>query len=328
MNKKIPGLVILVLAAAIAVSIFVFYNRPAPAAPQTSSTSAPAGVPEEPEKGKLHIIVFGAHPDDCELRAGGVAALWAAQGHKVKFVSLTNGDIGHATMAGGPLAKRRTEEVKKAATVLGIETEVLDNHDGELMPTLENRKVLVRLIRQWKADIVIGHRPNDYHPDHRYTGILMQDAAFMVTVAHFCPDVPQLAKNPAFLYLVDNFQKPQPFKPDVVVGIDDVLEKKANALWCIESQIESLWATGNFEKVVPVPQEPAAREQRRQEVFKRFAARDEAIANKYRAKLIELHGQEKGQKIRCAEAFEMCEYGRQPSSDEIKQLFPFFGRQD
>jgi len=328
MNKKIPGPVILVLAAAIAVSIFVFYNRPAPAAPQTSSTSAPAGVPEESEKGKLHIIVFGAHPDDCELRAGGVAALWAAQGHKVKFVSLTNGDIGHATMAGGPLAKRRTEEVKKAATVLGIETEVLDNHDGELMPTLENRKVLVRLIRQWKADIVIGHRPNDYHPDHRYTGILMQDAAFMVTVAHFCPDVPQLAKNPAFLYLVDNFQKPQPFKPDVVVGIDDVLEKKANALWCIESQIESLWATGNFEKVVPVPQEPAAREQRRQEVFKRFAARDEAIANKYRDKLIELHGQEKGQKIRCAEAFEMCEYGRQPSPAEIKQLFPFFGRQD
>jgi LmbE family N-acetylglucosaminyl deacetylase len=326
MNKKIHGPVILVLAAAIAASIFVFYNRRASAAPQTSSTSAPAGVPEESEKGKLHIIVFGAHPDDCEIRAGGVAALWAAQGHKVKFVSLTNGDIGHATMAGGPLAKRRTEEVKKAARVLGIETEVLDNHDGELMPTLENRKALVRLIRQWKADIVIGHRPNDYHPDHRYTGILMQDAAFMVTVAHFCPDVPQLAKNPVFLYLVDNFQKPQPFKPDVVVGIDDVFEKKANALWCIESQIESLWATGNFEKVVPVPQEPASREQRRQEVFKRFAARDEATANKYRAKLIELYGQEKAQKIRCAEAFEMCEYGRQPSPDELKHLFPLSGQ--
>ncbi len=293
---------------------------------QTSSTSPPAG--EASEKGKLRIIVFGAHPDDCEIRAGGVAALWAAQGHKVKFVSTTNGDIGHATTAGGPLAKRRTEEVKKAAKVLGIETEVLDIHDGELMPTLENRKTFVRLIRQWKADIVIGHRPNDYHPDHRYTGILMQDAAFMVTVAHFCPDVPQLAKNPVCLYLVDNFQKPQPFKPDVVVGIDEVFEKKANALWCIESQIESLWATGNFEKVVPVPQEPAAREQRRQEVLKRFAARDEATTNKFRAKLTELYGQEKSQKIRCSEAFEICEYGRQPSPDEIKQLFPFFGRKE
>jgi len=293
---------------------------------QPSSTSTPAS--EASEKGKLRIIVFGAHPDDCEIRAGGVAAMWAAQGHKVKFVSTTNGDIGHATMAGGPLAKRRTEEVKNAAKVLGIETEVLDIHDGELMPTLENRKTFVRLIRRWNADIVMGHRPNDYHPDHRYTGILMQDAAFMVTVAHFCPDVPQIAKNPVFLYLVDNFQKPQPFEPDVVVGIDDVLEKKVNALWCIESQIESLWATGNFEKVVPVPQEPAAREQRRQEVSKRFAARDQATANKFRGKLIELYGQEKGQKIGHAEAFELCEYGRRPSAAELKQLFPFFGRQD
>jgi LmbE family N-acetylglucosaminyl deacetylase len=316
MEKKILGSVIWVLTAATLILVLCNY-----------SFSAAQNVPVS-EEGKLRIIVFGAHPDDCEIRAGGVAAMWAAQGHKVKFISVTNGDIGHATMAGGPLAKRRTEEVKNAAKVLGIETEVLDIHDGELMPTLENRKTFVRLIRQWKADIVIGHRPNDYHPDHRYTGILMQDAAFMVTVAHFCPDVPQLAKNPVFLYLVDNFQKPQPFEPGVVVGIDDVFEKKANALWCIESQIESLWATGNFEKVVPVPQEPAAREERRQEVFRRFAARDEATASKFRAKLIELYGQEKGQKIRCAEAFELCEYGRRPSIDELKQLFPFFGSKD
>jgi len=316
MKTKILGSVILVLAAATLIFVLCDY-----------SLSAAQNVPVS-EEGKLRILVFGAHPDDCEIRAGGVAAMWAAQGHKVKFVSTTNGDIGHATMAGGPLAKRRTEEVKNAAKVLGIETEVLDIHDGELMPTLENRKTFVRLIRQWKADIVIGHRPNDYHPDHRYTGILMQDAAFMVTVAHFCPDVPQIAKNPVFLYLVDNFQKPQPFEPDVVVGIDDVLEKKANALWCIESQIESLWATGNFEKVVPVPQEPAAHEQRRQEVSKRFAARDQATANKFRAKLIELYGQEKGQKIGHAEAFELCEYGRRPSPDEIKQLFPFFASKD
>jgi LmbE family N-acetylglucosaminyl deacetylase len=316
MEKKILGSVIWVLAAATLILVLCDY-----------SFSAAQNVPVS-EEGKLRIIVFGAHPDDCEIRAGGVAAMWAAQGHKVKFVSVTNGDIGHATMAGGPLAKRRTEEVKKAAKILGIETEVLDIHDGELMPTLENRKTFVRLIREWKADIVIGHRPNDYHPDHRYTGILMQDAAFMVTVAHFCPDVPQLAKNPVFLYLVDNFQKPQPFEPGVVVGIDDVLEKKANALWCLESQIESLWATGNFEKVVPVPQEPAAREERRQEVFRRFAARDEATANKFRAKLIELYGQEKGQKTRCAEAFELCEYGRRPSIDELKQLFPFFTNKD
>jgi len=275
---------------------------------------------------KLRIIVFGAHPDDCEGKAAGAAAMWVAQGHKVKFVSTTNGDIGHAEIAGGPLARRRTEEVKKAAKILGIETEVLDNHDGELMPTLENRKTFVRLIREWKADIVMGHRPNDYHPDHRYTGVLMQDAAFMVTVAFFCPDVQQLPRNPVFLYLSDNFQKPNPFEPDIVVSIDDVFEKKTDALWQLESQIESLWATGNFEKVVPVPQDPEGRKARREELRKRYASRAEAVANKYRAKLIELYGKEKGEKVKYAEAFEVCEYGRQPSPVELKQLFPFFGQ--
>jgi len=271
---------------------------------------------------KLRIIVFGAHPDDCEIKAGGTAALWAAQGHHVKFVSATNGDIGHAETAGGPLAKRRTAEVQEAAKALGIESEVLDIHDGELMPTLENRKTFVRLIREWRADIVMGHRPNDYHPDHRYTGILMQDAAYMVTVAFFCPDVPQLAKNPVFLYLSDNFQKPNPFDPAVVVGIDSVYTKKMDAIWKLESQIESLWATGNFEKVVPVPTDPAAREQRRRQVAERFAARDRRVADKYRDQLSDGYGPEKGAAIKCAEAFELCEYGRQPSAEELKALFP------
>jgi LmbE family N-acetylglucosaminyl deacetylase len=277
--------------------------------------------------GKLRIIVFGTHPDDCEGKAGGVAAMWAAQGHHVKFVSTTNGDIGHAEMAGGPLAKRRTAEVKECVKILGIdESQVLDIHDGELMPTLENRKTILRLIREWKADIVMAHRPNDYHPDHRYTGILMQDAAFMVTVSFFCPDVPQLARNPVFLYLSDNFQKPNPFEPDVVVAIDNVFEKKVDALWSFQSQIESLWATGNFEKIVPVPKDPAGREARRQQLRSRFMRRWEAVANKYRPKLIELYGDKKGKKVKYAEAFELCEYGRRPSPDELKQLFPFFGR--
>ncbi len=278
------------------------------------------------DDGKLRIIVFGAHPDDCEHRAGGVAAMWAAQGHHVKFVSTTNGDIGHAEMAGGQLAKRRIKEVQQAAKALGIESRVLDIHDGELMPTLENRKTFVRLIREWKADIVMAHRPNDYHPDHRYTGILMQDAAFMVTVSFFCPDVPQLAKNPVFLYLSDNFQKPNPFEPSVVVAIDDVFEKKVNALWSFQSQIESLWATGNFEKVVPVPKDPAGRKERRRQLSRRFERRWESVANKYRPKLIELYGAKKGKNVKYAEAFELCEYGRRPSAAELKKLFPFFER--
>src|SRR5213082_3858058 len=166
----------------------------------------------------LRIIYFGAHPDDCEIQAGGTAAMWAAKGHKVKFVSVTNGDIGHWREAGGPLALRRKSEVEAAALILGIQTEVLDIHDGELLPTVENRRTITRLIREWKADIVMGARPNDYHPDHRYTGVLVQDAAYMVTVPFFCPDVPALNNNPVFLYYPDSFQKPNPFQPEIAVS--------------------------------------------------------------------------------------------------------------
>ena len=280
---------------------------------------------QEADDGKLRIMVFGAHPDDCELKAGGVAAKWAKLGHHVKFVSTTNGDIGHAIMSGGELAKRRTREVHEAAEILGITSHVMDNHDGELMPTLENRKAFVRLIRDWKADVVMAHRPNDYHPDHRYTGILMQDAAFMVTVSNFCPDTPHLKKNPVFLYLSDGFQKPNPFAPDMVVSIDDVIDQKVDALWTLESQIESFWATGNFDGVVPVPKEGDARAARKREFSHRFQARSISVANDYREKLIELYGEEVGKRINHAEAFELCEYGRRANDAELKKLFPFFG---
>ena len=271
--------------------------------------------------GTLSVIAFGAHPDDCEIRAGGVAAMWVAQGHKAKFVSTTNGDIGHWKMSGGQLAQRRKAEVEKAAKILGNETEVLDNHDGELMPTLENRRTFVRLIREAKADIVMAHRPNDYHPDHRYTGVLMQDAAFMVICPFFCPDVPHLQRNPVFLYFSDDFQKPNPFEPDVVVSIDSVIEKKLDALAELESQFVEGCVTGNESMIPKNDAERAAAHQRVRESFRREF---EDIANKYRQKLIELYGEEAGKQVRRAEAFEICEYGRRPSKEELKKLFPFF----
>lgn len=272
--------------------------------------------------GKLRIIAFGAHPDDCEIRAGGVAAMWAAQGHHVKFVSTTNGDIGHWKEAGGPLAKRRTREVQEAAKILNIATEVLDNHDGEIMPTLENRKHFVRLIREWKADIVLGPRTNDYHPDHRYTGVLVQDAAYMVIVPFICPDVPHLKTNPVFLYFSDRFQKPNPFEPSLVVSIDDVIEKKLDAMVALESQFVEGGVSGNESMVPKNARERAAAHKRVRASFRR---RFESTANKYRDKLIEMYGEKKGKKVRYAEAFEVCEYGRRPSAPELKtKLFPFF----
>ena len=272
------------------------------------------------EDGKLRIIVFGAHPDDCELEAGGTAARWANLGHKVKFVSVTNGDIGHHEMAGATLARRRAAEVKRCAEILGIETEVLDIHDGELLPTLENRRTITRKIREWKADLVLAHRPNDYHPDHRYTGILVQDAAFMVIVPSFCPDVPALRKNPVFMYTEDDFQKPNPFAPDVVVPIDSVFEKKVACIDALESQFYEWnpWLFGYLDEV------PKTRAERLAWTRKRAERRYAPLADKFRPKLIEWLGEKEGKAVKLAEAFEVCEYGSQPSKDELRRLFPFF----
>lgn len=287
----------------------------------------PAALHAADADGKLRIVVFGAHPDDPEYKAGGTAVKWARLGHHVKLVSVTNGDIGHWREAGGPLAQRRTAEAAACARKLGVTSQVLDIHDGELLPTLENRKLITQVIREWQADIVISHRPWDYHPDHRYVGILVQDAAFMVTVPFFCPDVPPLKKNPVFLYSSDGFKKPYPFAPDVAVALDDAFEQKLDGLHELTSQAYEGGAVGSLEwmeKNVPPASDEAGR---RAWLKKRWSGRQSHEANACRDLLIKYYGEEKGRAVQFAESFELCEYGRRPTDDEIRVLFPFFGGQ-
>jgi len=288
--------------------------------PMKAPLPAPAQLPQD---GKLRIIAFGAHPDDCELREGGAAVKWAALGHHVKFVSCTNGDIGHWNMAGGPLAMRRAAEVKQTSKLLGISHEVLDIHDGELMVTMENRRTICRLIREWKADLVISHRPNDYHPDHRYVGVLVMDAAYMVTVPFFCPDTPYLTKNPVFLFSEDAFQRPNPFTPDIAVAIDDVIEKKLAAVEALHSQFFEGGANGHA-GLVPDPNDAEKVAARKKVVRENFSKRFAATATKHRAALEAYYGKDEAAKVGFAEAFEICEYGRRPAPDEIRKLFPFY----
>jgi LmbE family N-acetylglucosaminyl deacetylase len=264
---------------------------------------------------KIRVIAFGAHPDDCDIRAAGTAAQFAQMGHLVKFVSITNGDAGHQTEGGGALAKRRRLEAKESGRRLGIEYDVLDNHDGELLPTLDVRHQVIRKIRQWNADIVLAPRPNDYHPDHRYTGVLVQDAAYMVVVPNVTPDTPPLRKNPVFLYYEDGFQRPQPFRPDVAIAIDDVFSKKIDALDAHQSQFYEWlpWVDGRLDEV---PKDPEAR--------KKWLAhqRGRSVSPAIRATLEKWYGKEKAAQVRHAEAFEICEYGRQPKEEDLRKLFP------
>lgn len=278
---------------------------------------------EKPNSGGLRIIVFGAHPDDAEFKTGGVAAKWAKLGHKVKLVSVTNGDIGHWETHGEALAKRRAAESAAVAKKLGVTSEVLPIHDGELEPTLENRKTITRLIRAWQADVVISHRPWDYHPDHRYVGVLVQDAAFMVTVPFFCSDTPQLTTNPVFLYSSDGFVKPTPFRADIAVAIDDVFDQKLDAIHELPSQVYEGGASGSAAFVHSVP--PASDDAGRRAWLKeRWSERQSREATKFRDDLIKWYGPERGKAVKYAETFEICEYGRKPSQEELRKLFPFF----
>jgi N-acetylglucosamine malate deacetylase 1 len=274
-----------------------------------------------PTDGKLRIIVFGAHPDDAEYKAGGVAAMWAALGHHVKFVSMTNGDQGHYEMSGGALARRRKAEVEQVAKGLGIDqTVVLDNPDEFLMPSAENRRTMIHLIREWQADVVIAHRPYDYNPDHRYVGVLAQDSAFVVTVPFVDLNSPPCERNPVFLYTSDRFTKPIPFRADIAVATDEVFERKVKALHAMTSQLYEGYLVGRAreERFGGIPTDDAGR---LNYLMKRQAERDSA--NPYREALAKWYGAEKAKVIRYAEAFEICEYGRIPTEADIRTLFPF-----
>src|ERR1051325_1638911 len=264
---------------------------------------------------KLRVIAIGAHPDDCDGKFAGTAAKFVKAGHAVKFLSVTNGDAVHQTERGSALAKRRYAETQESAHRLGIsEYEVLDNHDGQLLPSLEVRQQVIRAIRQWKADIVIAPRTNDYHPDHRYTGVLVQDAAYMVVVPNVVPNVAALRKNPVFLYYEDIFQDPSPFRPDVAVAIDDVWDLNIAALDAQVSQMYEWlpWVDGRLGEG---PADPVAR----REWLSR--TRSGHISPAVRAVLDKRYGP-KAEQVKHAEAFKLCEYGRRPSLDELDRMFP------
>jgi LmbE family N-acetylglucosaminyl deacetylase len=267
----------------------------------------------------LQIIMIGAHPDDCDIKSGGTAALYIAMGHKVKFLSVTNGDAGHMKEGGGMLAQRRLEETKEVSKRLGVNYEVLDNHDGELLPTLAIRMEVIKRIREWNADVVIAPRSNDYHPDHRYTGILVQDAAFMVGVPNIAPDTPPLRKNPVFLYFQDNFKKPNPFQPDITVDISSVIDKKIYSLDAHQSQFyEWLPWIGGYENQVPEEQSE------RLAWIKKL--RGNGITPVVKSSLEKWYGIAKAGQVSFAESFEICEYGSRPSEEDIKRLFPMLGK--
>jgi LmbE family N-acetylglucosaminyl deacetylase len=270
------------------------------------------------EPGKKTILCIGAHPDDCELRCSGTAALWAKAGNRVIVVSMTDGRSGHHIMKDEEIAERRRKEAAEAAALIGSESRVLDTRDGHLEPTLENRFRVIRLVRDVCPDVIITNRPNDYHPDHRYTSLLVQDSAYMFMVPHVVPEVPALTYNPVIFYWADRFQYPREFKPDIVIDIDPAMDTKLAMLNEHTSQMyEWLPWIDRIDK--PVPDDPAARLSWLLWYYQR--RNRPSIADRFRDFLVKRYGPARGNSVKEAEAFELCEYGTRPDPKGLNDLF-------
>jgi LmbE family N-acetylglucosaminyl deacetylase len=262
----------------------------------------------------VRILCIGAHPDDCEIKFGGSAIKFARAGHAVKFLSVTNGQSGHQERFGAPLINVRRREAQEAAGRLGIaETQVLDAPDGTLQPDLETRGEIIRQIRRCEADLVLTHRACDYHPDHRYTSQLVQDAAYLVLVPAICPETPPLRINPVFLYLEDEFRLPNPFRPDIAVRIDDVWCDKIHGMDAHSSQFYE-WLPWIDRKSEQVPLDPEARRRWLSATWTKplSSVTRRTLSLRYADAATTVH----------AEAFELCEYGRQVSLAELDEIFP------
>ncbi len=267
----------------------------------------------------LRLLILGAHPDDAEYHAGGLAAIYREAGHVVKMVSVTNGESGHFRISGKELANLRRIEARAAGEVIGATYDVWDNPDGRLLPTIEVRERIIRELRTFEPDLVLTHRLNDYHPDHRAVGQAVQDASYMVTVPPICPDVPALRRDPVVAYLPDMFTRPAPLRGDVVIDIDDRMETIVQMLAAHRSQFFE-WLPHNERRTDEVPQGDAERMAwLRRWYEKKIAPR----AERHRSELAAQYGPDRGRKIEFCEMFEISEYAGPLDAAARRRLFWF-----
>ena len=281
----------------------------------------------------MKILMIGAHQDDNEFRCGGLAHKLVKKGHEVKFLSMCNGCGGHHIMSPQETTAKRAKESAKVAELLGITYDIWsDMNDCSLTADLETRRRLIRYIREFSPDLVVAHRPNDYHADHRASGQLVMDASYMLVVPHECPDTPAMREMPVIMYNEDRFQDPE-FRGDIVVDIDDELETKIQIAHINDSQVYE-WLPYTFCETVPEDKEERFQWLKGMDLSKKYTDKEIMTLNRgyavdfaktaarFRKELISTYGKKKGSKIRFAEAYQICEYGS-PMTDEIRKELIF-----
>lgn len=281
----------------------------------------------------MKILMIGAHQDDNEFRCGGLAHKYVQMGYDVRFLSMCNGCGGHHILSPEETTRVRAQESAKVAEFLGVTYDVWDIDDCSIEADLATRRRLIRYIRAYAPDMIITHRPNDYHADHRAVGLLVQDASYMLIVPHECPDVPAMRKTPVILYNIDYFKNP-PFRGDIVIDVDQEVDVKLKIASLNVSQVYE-WLP--YAKGKEVPESPEERFQflkgmditadtTDEEVLAAswgYSVRFAKVAATFRKQLIERYGQERGSRVRYAEAYDICPYGG-PITEELKKaLFDF-----
>ena len=266
----------------------------------------------------LRIMIVAAHPDEADMYAGGTAALFAEMGAAVKILSITNGDAGHYEIGGMQLAQRRWREAQQAAQCLGIdEYEVLNEHDGELYPTMAVRNQVIERIRGWQPDVLIGFHPDGWgHPDNRNAGRVLVDAASFMKLPNILPTIPVFRKPTLCLWMWD-YSTINIHQHDIAIDVSPAIEKKLLACDAHATQFyeNAPWGRGILNEV---PENWGGK----REFILKYWPEFMYTQDSQRAGLEKWYGTEKANQIKYAETFQIAPYGFQPSDDEIQQLFP------
>jgi len=266
----------------------------------------------------VRLLILGAHPDDAEYHAGGLASLHCRRGSTVRIVSVTDGSAGHHELSGAELAAVRREEAAAAGAVIGAEYHVWEFPDGRLQATLELRERMIREIRTFEPDLVLTHRTCDYHPDHRAVGQAVQDASYMVTVPPIAPDVPALERDPVVAYLPDLFTRPAPLAADVVLDVTDQVDTIVSMLACHRSQVFQ-WLPFNQGILDQVPDDETARIAWLRNWLKvQIGDR----AERYRDPLAAELGPRRAAAVEFCEVYEISQYAAPLTAELRPRLFP------
>ncbi len=259
----------------------------------------------------VRVLVLGAHPDDAEFFAGGLLAVHQQVGSTIRLVSVTNGQSGHQSIPSHELILRRRGEAAKAGRKIGAEYVTWDFPDGSLQATLELRLAVIGEIRTFQPNLVLTHRPFDYHPDHRAVGQAVQDASYMVLVPKILPEVAPQKLEPIVAYMNDLFTRPCPFRADVTLDVSEHWDTVIQMLDCHESQFYEWmpWIDGVPDSV------PSESEARRKWLANWYI-------EKTKGRIERFWKSQWGPTPKLVEAYEISEYAGKPSAETIQQLFP------